>query len=204
MTYLNRNLLAVALLAATACAATAATSTKDIVLDRVLAPVAVAAPARAPASPAGDAMAVSVLLESPDGTLTPKSTNTLFRTGDRFRVKLMASRDAKVSLYNTNPKGETNPKAIWQGDVKVGLDTVTPRMSLTGNSGIDQLHIVMEPAQESSVAVWLGNWLRLLKDGGGASKDIQLDVQNTPSATYLLNGRGQGLVNTMQIVHTSR
>ena len=184
-----------------ASAAQAAGSTKDIVLDRVLAPVT-SSSSTTPVQ-AQDAMAVSVLLESSEGTLSPKSTNTLFRTGDRFRIKLLASREAKVSLYNTNPRGETNPKPIWQGNVRVGLDTITPRLALTGTSGIDQLHIVMEPAQERNIFSWLGSWIRANKDGDSSTKDIQLDVQNTPSATYLLNPKGQGLVNTLQIVHSA-
>jgi len=179
----------------------AAGTTKDIVLDRVLTP-AVSSITTTNAQ-TQDAMAVSVLLESPDGTLSPKSTNTLFRTGDRFRIKLLASRSAKVSLYNTNPNGITNPIPIWQGEVRVGLDTISPRMKLDGTSGIDQLHIVMEPAQEPNIFGWLGNWIRTSKSSDGAVKDIRLDVQNTPSATYLINHRGQGLVNTLQIVHAA-
>jgi len=181
--------------------AQAAGSTKDIVLDRLQAPVS--SSGSATTAPAQDAMAVSVLLESPDGTLSPKSTNTLFRTGDRFRIKLLASREAKVSLYNTNPRGETNPQPIWQGEVRVGLDTISPRLALTGTAGIDQLHIVMEPAQERNIFSWLGNWFRASKGSDSSSKDIQLDVQNTPSTTYLLNPNGQGLVNTLKIVHSA-
>lgn len=188
-----------------ASSAQAADTTKDIVLYRVLAPV-VSTPlvSNQPQVQTQDAMAVSVLLESPDGTLSPKSTNTLFRTGDRFRIKVLASRAAKVSLYNTNPRGETNPNPIWQGEVRVGLDTISPRLALTGTSGVDQLHIVMEPAQEHNIFGWLGNWFRTSKSSDSAAKDIRLDVQNTPNATYLLNPRGQGLVNTLQIVHSGQ
>ena len=86
----------------------------------------------------------------------------------------------------------------------MGQDTISPRLALTGNSGVDLLHVVLEPRQEPGVLVWLGNWLRSFKEGGGTSKDIRLDVQNTPSATYLVNGTGQGLVSTMSIVHMAR
>ena len=208
MKHLPRTLLVAAVIAAASSCPWANTTTndttKDIVLDRVLMPVVTPISGTPGAAAASDAMTVSVLLESADGTLTPKSTNTVFRTGDRFRVKLMASRDARVSLYNTNPKGEMNAKPIWQGEVKVGLDTISSRLALTGTSGIDQLHIVMEPVQENSIVSWLGNWLRSFKDGASTSKDIRLDVQNTPSTTYLLNANGQGLVSTVQIVHTPR
>lgn len=200
MTKFFRFAMCAAVVAAAAQVAVANTSTtKDIVLDRVTAPVRTAAPVAA----ATDAMAVSVLLESPDGSLTPKGTDSLFRTGDRFRVKVLASRDAKISLYNTTPKGETSPTPVWQGEVKVGQDTITPRLKLDGSSGIDQLHVVLEPKQETGVLTWLSNWLRSFRDGT-TSKDIRLDVQNTPSATYMLNHSGQGLVTTVSIVHTSR
>ena len=179
-----------------------AATTKDIVLDRVTAPpTMVVMPGPAAST---DAMAVSVLLESADGSLVPKGTDTFFRTGDRFRVKLLSSRDAKVSVYNTNPRGETSKTPLWQGEVKLGQDTITPRLLLTGTSGVDQLHVVLEPRQDTDVVVWLGNWLRSFKEGGGTSKDIRLDVQNTPSATYMVNANGQGLVSTVSIVHTPR
>lgn len=196
--------LAAIALAAVTTSALATASTKDIVLERISSPVVVVVNGGAAVMPISDAMVVSVLLESADGILTPRGTNWLFRTGDRFRIKFLASRDAKVSLYNTNPKGEMNPKPVWQGEVKAGLDTVSSRLALTGTSGVDQLHVVMEPTQERHVMLWLSNWLLSFKDGAGTSKDIQLDVQNTPGATYLLNPNGQGLVSTMQIVHTAR
>lgn len=177
---------------------TGAVSTKDIVLDRVSAPAANPHPGTPPVR--SDAMAVSVLLESPDGYLTPRSTQAPFATGDRFRVKLLASRSARVSLYNTNPSGRFNPQPIWQGQVMVGQETVTPRLRLDGQSGMDLLHVVLEPEQPpQGVIAWIGNWLR--KDGSEAPKDIRLDSQDTPSTSYLLNHSGQGLVTTIRIVH---
>ena len=193
----RRSLAIAALAAAIGSTALAAGTTKDIVLDRVTAPAA-AAPA-AGATATSDAMAVSVLVEAADGTLTPRGTDKMFRTGDRFRVKVLASRDAKIALYNTNPKGVLGKDPVWQGEVKLGQETITPRLRLDGNSGVDYLHIVMQPAKEEGIFAWLGNWLSRTKDG--STKDISLDVQNTDSATYLLNGKGQGLVTTMRIVH---
>jgi hypothetical protein len=172
---------------------------KDIVLDSVTAPavavVAVAAPTTR------DALAVSVLLESPDGSLQPKSVSASFATGDRFRVKLLAARDARVALYNTNPAGQFNPKPVWQGRVQVGQETITPRLRLDGRSGVDQLHVVLEPDQApQGVVAWITQWLAK-EAGAGATKDIVLDSQETPASTYLVNRTGQGLVTTIRIVH---
>lgn len=177
-----------------------AAATKDIVLDRLAAPGA-AVPAPAPGGMRGDAMAVSVLLESADGSLKPKSVSTLFATGDRFRVKLLAARAGKVSLYNTTPSGEFKPAPIWQGEVQPGLETITPRLRLDGQSGVDYLHVVLEPERPpQGVVAWISQWL--LKDGGTAApKDIRLDSEDTPTATYLINQSGQGLVSTIRIVH---
>lgn len=188
------SLLATALLLAGAAAQ--AQTAKDIVLDRVAAPVV------RPATPAAtnDAMALSVLLESPDGSLAPRSANSLFNTGDRFRIKVLASRGAKVSLYNTNPLGQFNPRPVWQGEVKVGQETITPRLRLDGNSGVDYLHVVLEPEQApQGVVAWISNWLT--KEGSEAPKDIRLDSENSPTTSYLVNQTGQGLVSTIRIVH---
>ena len=188
------SLFASALLLASAAAQ--AQTAKDIVLDRVAAPVA--RPAATPAS--NDAMAISVLIESPDGSLAPRSTNSLFNTGDRFRIKLLASRSAKVSLYNTNPLGQFNPKPVWQGEVKVGQETITPRLRLDGSSGVDYLHVVLEPEQApQGVVSWISSWLT--KEGSEAPKDIRLDSENSPTTSYLVNQTGQGLVSTIRIVH---
>lgn len=201
--YFNVAMLA-ALLTGTA---HAAGTTKDIVLDRVLAPVASSSPTTIGQAATQDAMVVSVLLESPDGTLSPKSTNTLFRTGDRFRIKVIASRDAKLSIYNTTPLGELKPEPVWQGQVAVGQETISSRLVLTNESGAgsEMLHFVLEPASVSqSVFAWLGNWLDGLKPGSNkaaGSKDVRLDVQNTAVATYTLSQGGQGLVNTIRIAH---
>jgi len=203
MKHLSHTFLA-AVLAAVTTSVFAANSIKDIVLERVSAPVVMASNVGTAVAQLGDAMAVSVLQETADGALTARGTDAIFRTGDRLRVKVLASRDAKVSLYNTNPKGVMNPKPIWQGDVKAGLETVSSRLALTGTSGVDLLHIVMEPSKQRQVVIWLESWLLSLKDAAGVNKDIQVDVQNTPNATYLLNATGQGLVSTMQIVHNAR
>jgi hypothetical protein len=198
---MNKNrriaLVAAALLACIGSAQSAG-SAKDIVIDRVTSPVVTVTPA----APTGDALSVSVLLESPDGSLTPKSTDTVFRTGDRFRIKLLGSRNAKVSLYNTNPRGELGSEPVWRGELKVGQDTISPRLALTGNSGVDQLHVVMEPATDGGLFGWLTNWLNS-SGKAGASKDIQLDVQTTPTTTYLVNAAGQGLVTTVKIAHAA-
>ena len=185
----------IAAIALSAAGFASAASTKDIVVERIAAPT----PMVSSGGVVSDAMAVSVLLESPDGSLTPHSTENLFRTGDRFRVKLLASRDAKVSLYNTNPRGELSAEPIWQGTVEAGLETITPRMRLDGTSGVDLLHVVLEPKSEAGIFGWLSNWLDRFK--GGTSKDIHLDVQNTESATYLLNTQHEGLVTTIRIAH---
>jgi hypothetical protein len=181
--------------------------TKDIVLDRVRITAPAAAPsANAPATAAaptsttvyanGDAMVVTVLQEKASGTLVPRPVNASFKTGDRFRVKMLASRDGKVALYNTKPTGELVTQPVWRGDVSRGLEIITPPMRLEGNKGVDQLHIVLEPAQEpSGVIAWLGSWLK------SSPKDIRLDVQNTRSDTYLLGLEGKGLLTTLRINH---
>ena len=173
-------------------------ATKDVVLDRLVPPSVASAPAQANATASSDAMAVSVLVESADGSLTPRSTQAMFRTGERLRIKVLASRSGKISVHNTNPAGVTS--LVWQGEVQVGQETISPRMVLTGLSGQDQLHVVLEPTTlAQNIGQWLSNWFTASKSA--QSKDIRLDSQSTPQATYVLNPNGQGLVSTVRIVH---
>ena len=199
---LDHKLLATVLIAALPLIAEAA-EIKDIVLDRVAAPAVSAAGAAAPAAQPtrSDAMAISVLVESPNGSLTPKSVNSVFSTGDRFRVKLLAARPGKVALYNTNALGVFKPEPIWRGTVVMGQESITPRLRLEGTSGADYLHVVLEPEQApQGVIAWINSWLS--KEGDSAApKDIRLDSESTPTATYLVNQSGQGLVSTIRIVH---
>jgi hypothetical protein len=166
-------------------------ATKDIVLERVT-----AVPAAAVAN--SDAMTVSVLVESPNGILIPRSTQAVFRTGERLRIKVLASRDGNISIHNTNPAGQTTE--VWRGAVKFGQETISPRMVLTGQTGQDQLHVVLEPLTQppGGIMGWLSSWWDSLL---GKSKDIRLDTQSTQQSTYVLNPAGQGVASTLRIVH---
>lgn len=206
--------LSLSLALASTLATAAPPTAKDIVLDRVqvaavAAPVAnrAAAPARNTAV-VSDAMAVSVLVESADGTLTPRSTNANFRTGDRFRVKVVAARDGQIALYNTKPNGETSAEPVWRAEVRAGEELITARLRLDGQSGEDLLHVVLEPTAPSApdgAWAWLRRVLGLDAKGvaskAAISKDIVLDVQHTPSTTYVVNARGEGLTTTLAIRH---
>ena len=103
--FFQRSALAALIALSITGAATAAT--KDVVLDRIVTPIYATAPMAA--QPASDAMVVSVLVASYDGSLTPRSTNTLFRTGDRIHLKVLTSRDGAIEVYNTTPRGDTPP-----------------------------------------------------------------------------------------------
>jgi hypothetical protein len=177
-------------------AQTAAPTTKDIVLMRV----STAQSAGAAEVPPGGAMAVSALLESADGSLSPRGTDTLFRTSDRFRVKLVASLSGTLWLCKATPDGVLQPAPVWQGEVRDGQELIRPRMRLEGRSSVDQLHVLLEPTEPTSprVHVWLRGWAAIDKaasasagaDKGGKTaqaKGIRLDVQNTHTTTYLLN-----------------
>ncbi|MES2938482.1 MAG: hypothetical protein V4864_12430 [Pseudomonadota bacterium] len=167
---------------------------KDVVVDRVTGPLVTVG-----AAPRNDAMIVSVLLEQPDGTLLPRSTETAFNTGDRFRVKLLASREGRVALCNTPPSGIPNPEPVWRGEVRPGQETISPRLRLSGTSGggFEQLHAVLEPPGEANVCRWLAGHVA----NKTVAKDIVLDQQSTPQATYLLAAPNTGLVATMRIFH---
>lgn len=180
-------------------------TTKDIVIDRISAPHS-AQPVVGGAAPMTDAMSVSVLLESPDGTLTPRGTDRMFKTQDRFRVRVLASREGRIAFYNTNALGQTQPAPVWTGTVKPGQETISPRLKLEGASGVDTLHVILEPieAGPQGIAGWLQSWLSK-QPAGATGKDIRLDVQHSPSASYVLGTpnapQGGGLRVDVRIAH---
>lgn len=214
-----------------AAAVTARASTKDIVLDQVQAPLLAPVPN---ARPAADAMVVTVLLERPDGSLTPYGAAQPFRTGERFRVKVVTGRDGRIALYNTRPDGVTPSQPVWSGPIRAGQELLTQRLMISGVSGQDLLHVVLEPTQVEGVSASTGGasaaaapasaasapsavaagsgvwgWLRRvlgLNEKGlaepGATKDIVLDTQSTPTGTYVSNPRGDGLTATITIQHS--
>jgi hypothetical protein len=192
MRTLRMSLLAVALVASAASVA----ATKDVVLDQVTAPMLQTAPMAATSN--SESMVVSVLVASPNGTMTPRSTQEVFRTGERIHLKVLSSRAGDIEIYNTNPVGQTS--RVWSGTVRVGEETITPRMVLTGNRGEDQLHVVLTPQKPSGSVL---DWLREVLSGKGKSvrKDVVLDTQSTPTSTYVVNTAGQGLTTTVRVVH---
>ena len=189
---------ALAALVALSITGVATAATKDVVLDRIVTPIYATAPMAV--QPASDAMVVSVLVASYDGSLTPRSTNTLFRTGDRIHLKVLTSRDGAIEVYNTTPRGETSRTPIWKGEVRVGEELITPRLLLTGTSGEDQIHVVLTPSKpDVSIFDWLADILR--GKGKSSRKDVVLDTQSTATSTYIVNTAGQGLTTTIRVAH---
>ena len=189
---------ALAALVALSITGVATAATKDVVLDRIVTPTYATAPMAV--QPASDAMVVSVLVASYDGSLTPRSTNTLFRTGDRIHLKVLTSRDGAIEVYNTTPRGETSRTPIWKGEVRVGEELITPRLLLTGTSGEDQIHVVLTPSKpDVSIFDWLADILR--GKGKSSRKDVVLDTQSTATSTYIVNTAGQGLTTTIRVAH---
>lgn len=189
--------LHVSLLAATLMASAAAgAATKDIVLDQVTAPLLHVTPTAAMAN--AESMVVSVLVAAPNGTMTPRSTQEMFRTGERIHLKVLSSRAGDIEIYNTNPVGQVS--RVWAGTVRVGEETISPRMAITGNRGEDFLHVVLTPQRPSGSVL---EWLREVLSGKGKSvrKDVVLDTQSTPTSTYVVNTAGQGVTTTVRIVH---
>lgn len=196
------SLLALGLVAA-ATAQEGRRQAKDVVLAPLM-PAAAAQPMGAPRPAANyDGMAVSVLLETPEGVLVPRSTETVFSTGQHFRLKVMAPRDGEILVYNTNPLGQTSPAPVWKTPVRAGLEAVSPPLMLTGNRGEDQLHVVLQPvaAPPQGAFAWFQDLFAGKNLPTKASKDVQLVTESTPQATYFYNTGGQGGYVTIRVRH---
>lgn len=134
--------------------------------------------------------------------LVTRSIDAPFSTGDKFRIKLLSPRDGEVAIFNTPPSGDTNKTPIWRTRVKAGVESITDLMQLTGNRGVDQLHIVLLPSGHNSdpFVAFQG----MASTNGGASKaakDIRLVTESTGQGTYFYNPNGQGGFVTIHIRH---
>ncbi len=139
---INRNLkLAIAAVFLAGATGAHAHASKDVVLDTGYTS---AAPST-PVEDTGNALTVTVLGENPQGYLGPRSTEESFRTGERFRLKVLSAYDGLIEIYNTNPIGQTTARPIWRGPVQAGIEAIGPRLRLDGYSGHDQVHVVLTP-----------------------------------------------------------
>lgn len=177
---------------------------KPTAKDIVLAPLAAQAMPNGSVGPvqSQDGMAVSVLVENPDGTLVPKSTDVNFPNGQRFRLKIFAPRDGEVLVYNTNPAGQTSQAPVWKTTVKAGLESISEPFLLSGTQGEDLLHVVLQPKVAPPQGTY--NWFQAAlaaNASGKASKDIVLVTENTPQTTFFYNSGGQGGYVTIHFRH---
>lgn len=181
---------------------------KDIVLSTLATEAASpqqanAAPAVAAARKPGDALVVSVLVPNKLGMLEPRPANTVFRTGDEFRLKLLSPRDGEILIYNTPPGREMGREPIWKTSIKGGQELVSAQFQLTGNRGDDQLHVVLKPKDPpSDMFAWLTGLFKGTGSGAVTGKDIRLVDESTNSASYFYNPTGQsGAVATILVKH---
>lgn len=173
--------------------AASAPAAKDVVLASLAPAVQNAGDASRP-----DALAVSVLVEGAYGMLTPRPADAPFSNGDRFRIKLLSPRDGEVLVYNTNPQGQTGQAPIWKTTVRAGVEAVSDLMQVTGNSGEDQLHVVLQPKAPTANPF---EWFQNLFSSGKTGKDVRLVTENTQQGTYFYNPSGQGGYVTIRIRH---
>ncbi|RJG00477.1 hypothetical protein [Noviherbaspirillum sedimenti] len=173
---------------------------KEVVLASLA--QAAAAPGAAANTARPDALAVSVLTEGPLNMLVTRSVEAPFSTGDKFRIKLLSPRDGEVAIFNTPPVGETSKAPIWRARVKAGVESVSNLMQLTGNRGVDQLHVVLLPSGHSGDPFPAFQGMMAANGSAGKSaKDIRLVTENTNQGTYFYNPNGQGGFVTIHIRH---
>jgi len=175
------------LLAATPGFAADQAMAKDIILTSLAKP-----PAAAGASPSYG-MSVSVLVSGPDGLLTPRATDGIFKTGDRFRLRVLPTRDGTLLISNTDPQNQT--KELLRVPVRGGLETLIPTepdnlFQLVGQGGDDILHLQLYPSNLPQPA-----------PGTLASKDIRLVTQSTGSASYVVGESAQPVYARVVVRH---
>lgn len=162
---------------------------KDIILTRLSNPV----PTTTPTQSSTYGMSVSVLVVGQDGLLMPRATDTVFKTGDRFRLRILPTLDGTIVISNTDPQNQT--RELVRVPVRAGLETLIPAepdnlFQLVGQSGDDILHLQLYPNSLPQPAV-----------GGLASKDIRLVTQSTGSASYVVGQANQPVYTRVVVRH---
>lgn len=192
-----RGLALASALALAAAAQAQSLQAKDIVLTRLggVAPAtAAAAPARA-AVAASQGMAVSVLVLGEDGLLYPRAATAPFKTGERFRLRVLPTVDGTLVLANTSAQGST--VELLRMTVRAEQETLIPSepdqlLQLAGPGGEEVLHLRLFPAGQpvqGAAAPQL------------AAKDIRLVTQSTASASYVAGPSDQSLYTRVVVGH---
>jgi len=163
---------------------------KDIVLSGLSGRPAAGEPSSRQAG-----MSVSVLVASAGGELIPRATDAPFRTGERFRLRVLPTVNGTLVIANTNPAGLT--REVLRLPVRAGLEALVPagedsEFQLVGQAGEDVLHLSLYAE---------GSRLPPENDAGAGAKDIRLVTQSTSDASYVVGEAGQPLYTRVVVRH---
>jgi|JRYI01.1.fsa_nt_gb hypothetical protein len=163
---------------------------KDIVLSSLSGRAATAEPSSRQAG-----MSVSVLVASAGGELIPRATDAPFRTGERFRLRVLPTVDGTLVIANTNPAGLT--REVLRLPVRAGLEALVPagagsEFQLVGQAGEDVLHLSLYAE---------GSRLPPEGEAGAGAKDIRLVTQSTSDASYVVGDVDEPLYTRMVVRH---
>ena len=159
-------------------------NTKDLVLALVSRQNSVSNPIPAQYKSL-DAIIINVLEDSPNGVLKPFPSHHVVRYQQAFRLKMIASRNGEVEIFQLTQDGKLNPKAIFTETIKYGQETISQRIFINPNTQTKALIVSFKPKELLGSSS--DGWTQKLLNTDAKQLSEYLRMQHSSASTYIVN-----------------
>lgn len=159
-------------------------NTKDLVLALVSRQNSVSNPIPAQYKSL-DAIIINVLEDSPNGVLKPFPSHHVVRYQQAFRLKMIASRNGEVEIFQLTQDGKLNPKAIFTETIKYGQETISQRIFINPNTQTKALIVSFKPKELLGSSS--DGWTQKLLNTDAKQLSEYLRMQHSSVSTYIVN-----------------
>ena len=132
-----------------------------------------------------DAMIINVLEDSPSGVLKPFPTHYVVHYQQAFRLKMIASRNGEVEIFQLTQDGKLNPKAIFTESIKYGQETISQRIFVNPNTQTKALILSFKPKELLGSSS--DRWVQKLLSTDAKQLSEYLRTQHSNVSTYIVN-----------------
>lgn len=159
-------------------------NTKDLVLALVSRQNSVSNPIPAQYKSL-DAIIINVLEDSPNGVLKPSPSHHVVRYQQAFRLKMIASRNGEVEIFQLTQDGKLNPKAIFTETIKYGQETISQRIFINPSTQTKALIVSFKPKELLGSSS--DGWTQKLLNTDAKQLSEYLRMQHSSASTYMVN-----------------
>lgn len=132
-----------------------------------------------------DAMIMNVLEDSPNGVLKPFPSHHAVRFQQAFRLKMIASRNGEVEIFQLTQDGKLNPKAIFTETIQYGQETVSQRIFINPSTQTKALIVSFKPKELLGSSS--DGWTQKLLNTDAKQLSEYLRMQHSSVSTYIVN-----------------